>query len=569
MGIKHFFTWLKTQFSDHITSFAKSEVPKDIVIDTFMIDLNGIFHNSAQKIYEYGNHARPRSMLRKNIQPVKESLKKQIECFEDVCATIEELVRITNPTKKLVLCIDGVAPQSKQNQQRQRRYRGAVEDPKNFFNTTGFDPTCISPGTKFMDHMSRYIDWYIRKRISEDPFWKGIDVIFSNEKVPGEGEHKLINYIRKYGDKDETFCINALDADLVMLSLSTHKENFYLLREDMYTTGIDYMYINIGKGIRKELVENVLFWEGCNDKKLINDFILVCFMCGNDFLPNIPSIAIMEKGLDTIIDMYKQTCATEGHLTDDNNCFRKDAFRKFLSFIACSEKGLLEEKIIHKSDYIEDPLLEKHVILEEDGVVNLRFEEYKDAFYRQKGMTNIEQICHSYLDGCCWVLTYYTVGVSDWSWIYPNNYSPFCFDLEKYISTYEFKPQKITEPLLPFQQLLCILPPKSAHLIPAPLNNLLTSKSSPISKFYPDTFHINYEGKKKKWEGVVELPVIDTELVKKSYIPLVKQINEVDMKRNISGKSFVYRYSEEFCSEFKSYYGNIVSCKVNNEIVQL
>ena len=569
MGIKHFFSWLKNQFPEHITSFPKSELPHDIVIDTFMIDLNGIFHNSAQKIYEYGNHAKPRSMLRKTTPPPnRDSLKLQLACFQDVCLTIEELLIIAKPRKSLVMCIDGVAPQSKQNQQRQRRYRGVMEDP---YSSTrvGFDPCCITPGTKFMDNMSKYIDWFIRKRISDNynSIWKNIEVVFSNEKVPGEGEHKLVNYIRKYGNDEDTYCINALDADLVMLSLASHKKNFYLLREDMYTPGIDYMYIDVGTGIRQKLIKELLRWEGCDDKKLVNDFILICFMCGNDFLPNIPSIAIMEKGLETIIDMYKRTCMTEGHLTDDNNYFRKNAFQKFLSFISTSEKGLLEEKIINKVEYIPEPLLEKYITKTEEGI-DLDFESYKKEYYEKKDLKNIESVCHSYLDGCQWILTYYTQGVTDWSWLYPYHYSPFCTDLAEHISTFEHKQPKHIPPLSPFQQLLCVLPPKSASLIPTPLNELLVSKSSPIIKFCPDTFNINYEGKKKKWEGVVELPVVDFELVKKAYTSVVKNVSVIDMKRNIIGKSFKYNYSEDFCGEFKSYYGNIVSCKVNVEVLE-
>ena len=58
-----------------------------------------------------------------------------------------------------------------------------------------FDSNSITPGTVFMDHLTKYIDWYIRKKISSNVKWRNLEVIFSNEKVPGEGEHKVLNFI--------------------------------------------------------------------------------------------------------------------------------------------------------------------------------------------------------------------------------------------------------------------------------------------------------------------------------------------------------------------------------------
>ena len=93
-------------------------------------------------------------------------------------------------------------------------------------NEQSFDSNCITPGTQFMDYLSKYIDWYIKNKISTEEKWQNIEIIFSTEKAPGEGEHKLINYMRYYGDPNDTFCIHGLDADLIMLALGTHLPNF-------------------------------------------------------------------------------------------------------------------------------------------------------------------------------------------------------------------------------------------------------------------------------------------------------------------------------------------------------
>jgi 5'-3' exonuclease len=516
-------------------------------IDTFMIDLNGIFHNSAAKVYQYGAHER-KSLLRQGPtvnQNTDQALKTR--CFEDICATIDELVSVVRPRKSLVMCIDGVAPLSKQNQQRQRRYRSLVEDDGHR-NSNVFDSRCITPGTKFMDHLSKYIDWYIKKQISENDKWKNLEVVFSNEKVPGEGEHKLIDYIRKFGKDEEVYCINALDADLVMLSLGTHKKNFYLLREDLYNPAFDYAYFNVGSGFSQDLVKNVLSWEGADEKRLINDFILFCCLCGNDFLPNIPSISLLEKGMSTIIDLYK-SCGN--HLTDENGSIIKSNFQIFLAKIGQSEKPLLEEKFQNRGEYIQDITLESHV---NSGVLD--FDAYRDEFYKKHDMhSDLEETCHSYFEGCEWVLTYYIKGIDDWSYLYKKNYAPLAYDLSLNLTTYHSNKRATSGPIPPFLQLLCVIPPTSAYLLPKPLDSILTRKS-PLSKYFPTSFTINYEGKKKKWEGVVELPSVDLTEIRKEYLRVLSRVEEADSKINLSGRSFSYKRNDEFSLFFKSYYGS-------------
>jgi 5'-3' exoribonuclease 1 len=170
MGIKHFFGWYKTNFGKNIQKIKKGDKlsDKDVEIDNLMIDLNGLFHSSTQKIYQYGNHKPLRRMLSNKKPKRQNGLKLQMQVFEDICKNIDTLFDIVKPKKKLILCVDGPAPLAKQAQQRQRRFRSAKEKDKE--DMENFDSNSLTPGTKFMDFLTKYIDWYIRKKISEDFF---------------------------------------------------------------------------------------------------------------------------------------------------------------------------------------------------------------------------------------------------------------------------------------------------------------------------------------------------------------------------------------------------------------
>ena len=584
MGIARFYQWLKTQFPEHISELkrGKVEIMSTKGVDNFMIDLNGVFHSSAQKIYEYGNYKPQLSLLRKKIVKKSLGIKTQILLFEDICKTIEKLFNVVQPKQRLILCVDGPAPQSKQNQQRSRRYRRTIEVDKSG-EETSFDTSQITPGTKFMDFLSKYIDWYIKKRISEDERWQNIQVIFSNEKSPGEGEAKAIRYVRSFGDENETYCLHGLDADLIMLSLGTHVNKFYILRDDIYNPANEYLCLDIG-AIHEKLGEK-LKWDPSKDdednkydhKYVINDFIFMCFLVGNDFLPHLPSIEIMEGGMEVLVDVYKDVCKEYGHLTKKNLSgdiiLNKKTLAVFIGTISLHEKSLFENKLKKKDKFFPDLMLEKHAkrILGENTSISyeLNFDEYRHEYYT----TNFEQkdiktICHDYIEGMQWVLSYYTKGVPNWNWYFPHHYAPFASDIAQFVESYIQPVYKQSSPVLPFHQLLSVLPPSSANLLPSPICELFRDKKSPLKKYYPDEFKIDLSGKKNDWEGVVILPMVNYDDVKNAYESLINKVEKTELKRNMLGKSFVYFYTEDEFS-FASYYGNIENCKARVEMFEL
>lgn len=579
MGIHHFYSWFRKQFPRDIYKIKNSlkEVEKLSSIDNLMIDMNGLFHTSTQKVYKYGSYKPHYDVL------VKQNKHTQLEVYKDICNNIEEMLITMNPNKRLILCIDGSAPLSKMQQQKKRRFHSSMtreEDDKSF------DSNTLTPGTKFMDHLSKYIDWFIRKRITENPLWQNIEVVFSSEKNCGEGEAKIFSYLRKYGKDNESYCLHGLDSDLIMLSLLVDIPKFYILRDDMFDKRNKYLLVDI-ESVKKQLID-ILKWESvanedtglkfkCNDQHSINDFVFLCFLVGNDFLPHIPSLEIIEGGVEIIIDVCRNVGNTHGHITLNNKgniYFSKTALKRFFEIISEMEQELLENKYKNRAKFFPDELLDSCCSYDGERYV-IDIDKYrrdycikhfcKDDVDIEDYEKDLAQICGEYLAGMQWVLSYYTKQVPSWKWYYPYHYAPPASVIIKYLNTYTNPRFFKGEPFLPFQQLLYVLPPKSADILPSPLNEIIKTK---LKKYYPEDLKFDFDGKRNDWQCIVPLPFVDHKIVNSLYLEKIDGVDKIESKRNMFTKSYIYRFSADK-RIFYSYYGNIENCQVKTEIIEL
>ena len=88
----------------------------------------------------------------------------------------------------------------------------------------------------FFAEFTKHLEHFVKHKLSTDPKWKKLTIIFSGPNVPGEGEHKIMQFLREQRetpdyDPNLRHCIMGQDGDLMMLGLLTHEPNMVLLRE--------------------------------------------------------------------------------------------------------------------------------------------------------------------------------------------------------------------------------------------------------------------------------------------------------------------------------------------------
>ena len=181
-----------------------------------------------------------------------------------------------------------------------------------------WDTNAITPGTLFMDKLNTYIE----RRINDDR--NKNKVIYSGSNECGEGEHKIFKIIKNAPEEDKII-IHGLDADLIILSLMSHKENIYLMREvkDPHTNSTVYNYLNI-KELRKAILcelktgWNIVSDSGdsdvngvASDNDLIETYCTACSILGNDFIPHLLTIELKNNGIDTLMSATKKAIKGE------------------------------------------------------------------------------------------------------------------------------------------------------------------------------------------------------------------------------------------------------------------
>lgn len=560
MGITGFFgQWLnRKEFRGVIHKQAPAKVK------SLSIDVNAVFHETAQIVYAYGDGE---NSIRANY--IKKIPKEQLqyEHFIAITTKIMQLVSTVQPREILFIAVDGVAPMAKIKQQRERRFGASLGLSRGVF-----DPNAITPGTDYMIKLDAYLQNWIDENQYNLPLPPKI--IYSPWNIPGEGEHKIMSLLRNGlldggdeissresgGDDSGAHVIHGKDSDMIMLTSITTIPQLYWWREG--DKGYPSSYVDIDN-FRLALISVGIPMSN------IEDFVLMMFFIGNDFLPRCPSLTNYSTSIDRVIELYAERNVNGQFYLTDNGMIIWNNLAVFLRDLAGIEPELIDDrrKVVHIHGFRAlDYATESTQMMGTTGTTGSKrvissfdFAKFRTAWYYYEfaprgsletyenlmdrpfsvNMEDTVTMCVHYLRGLAWNFQYYLTGTDGVNarWFYDYYHAPLFQDLASVIELMINRPPEVFERLSnisifksmgeqginildgwqydpnegllhPVHQMLAVLPIKSRPVMPKEIVKLTYSRS-PIVDYFPLDFYIDRDGILSEHLGKPILPFVD------------------------------------------------------------
>ncbi len=529
MGFKNFYLGFKSFFGQCISSV------KTLDTNVLIIELNGLFYHGCKKVYTEYEQYQDKSKL-------------QILLFEEICNCVHSIILEYPHSSTIFLVVDGIPGLMKNIEQRQRRYKNSFENK--YGNL--FDLNSFSPGTKLLHYLTKYIDWFLRQKITFDSSYRHKKIYFSNEKVAGEGEIKILNFIKHQCNVNDKIMICSSDSDLIVLSLVMTNYNITIARNSVHY-GKEYLSI---KKFRQYISENFSFQHAENHQTFLDIFLLFILM-GNDYLPNSPCIYHFEILYHDILPLYQKN---KKHFVSKEKPHRlniKHLCEFFVSLGKFEEKWIQQKYKAQSCSFFPDSI---YLNLTTHGEESFDFSSYQNLFRDSNAIhqkTVVEYLCT--LQN---IINMIHDDNFQWFHFYPYYKTPFLSDFvystnleEKVRSSIRQYNQTSIDPLF---HLSIVLPPQSKNLLPKSMQDIFLQ----LKEYYPSYIEIDLTGKFKIWEGVVKLPIIDTASFLEYYHKKIDHLEHDERKRNTPGKTFFYKHKPYYWKDFHSYYGTIPNCRV-------
>jgi len=436
---------------------------------------------------------------------------------DQVCKYLTFIWQSAGSPLKMFIALDGVVPYAKIKQQRFRRFKSASHQ-------TGWDTNAITPGTEFMHTMGNAL-----RTIGSKHNWQ-----ISDTNEPGEGEHKVLNWIRTSTLQKGPLVVYGLDADLILLSMLAGEHlgpesPVYLLRESMAfgklvripeSKEVELCYLQIPVLLQSLQKDQV--WT----REQLYDYIFGMSFCGNDFLPTGLSLRIRDDGHAILLDGLRKLWTKNLHLVTSKETtleLSKEGLYHFVNWMAQQEERLILKTIKRKlnSSPGEDeadnlPLREQaeQPLVTTTATGDLKLHPMWQSIYSRLALGNSsietrQYWVHEYWKGFQWIFDYYLGKTVDPEWVYAAGCPPTWSDLRDFM-----KLSDPSDPLIPYkqlqptEQLALVLPLTSWNLL---LKTPFRSLPSSIPHYWPSSFHLETFGKRFGWECEPMIPMLSPE----------------------------------------------------------
>jgi 5'-3' exonuclease len=495
-------------------------LPSDVTIDDLLLDLNAMFHDAAAEVLMYGDvrktlerqgaQGRDRidAIEARNAELSDEELEKAI--FDQIGANILEAVTDVRPTQRLIMAVDGLAPVAKLNQQRGRRKKSAMNKTDGEFESEGqrrFDATTsFTPATEVMFRLNSYLMNFIQK----NRYQLAPKIVYFNHLTRGEGEHKLMTYLRESIPANDKCVIMGADADLIMLTLRVY-QHVYIVRKNLRPE------TRWDPELRKRVPESKVMDINLLKKALENanvqadDFIFAMFLYGNDFIPSQPGINDIGESFPEIwVRLQNHKLFENGELILEN-------WRDFLTTLTATQYRFVKDLATKPLEY--PFILAKESFTDEDTFdeANFRGLWISRMFFAEQVPYTDDQLLEAvqwsadeYLQTLLWINQYYKDHLTpDWNYAYPRLFTPLIEDALLFSN--EVTPPVVTPYRLnPLGQLMAVMPIEVKDKLPEAVQ-IAYRFDSPIADMYPKRIGELIEGKTKNMKHVSTLwiPPID------------------------------------------------------------
>ena len=498
------------------------------------------------------------------------------EVISSIIRYTSKIISTIKPKKLVYIAIDGPVPMGKIVRQRARRYKKVVDTEFDYKlkkkyqieKTPFFDSNKITPGTPFMSKLCNRIKNFI-KLGTFNKHSKDCNIFFSDANVPGEGEHKIMDFIRN-GKGNPSIVIYGLDADLIILAMNLQKQKIKLLREPQNTSveiaqyhDSQLLYFDIDK--TKECLIKHYDLKSYDSNRVINDFVFISNFGGNDFCDAFCFTKIRENGMETLFNTYRKC---DGYLTEGNKV-NFSVFKQFLTLLAEREDHIIKQKwnnrSFHKNGIVLKDNTEKYkhelsnyehsLYIDYSNPMNKMYskkancinynqehskwkQDYNECFF---GNNEIYDICREYIKTIIWTFNYYHNNVLSWTYYYPYNNAPCATDLINVLDESMFEIDfQVGEPLPPLAQLLIVTPPQNIGLLPFSHMAFFNANPEVFAEYFPKTFELDVVKGQKNIYSEPILPPINLEVVNKILYSVA--ISEPETVRNtIKSRPFLFK----------------------------